>query len=308
MTPLLLMALLSTPNAPTSLSIVDARASAVRVVASTDPACTALGAYYYEIGDKTSARASGSVGTPAVLASTKMPIASASKWLYAMAVVQTHAPASSDVPFLNFTSGYTGMGNTGDCQGYATVSACLAQAGFATQTAANVGHFYYDSGHLENHAAQLTSWGTLALGPLGAAIGTQLGVSITYTQPLMAGGVYTSAATYAAVLRGVLTGTLKMSTLLDASPVCTLKSATCNALSTPMPRAWHYSLGHWIEDDATGDGAYSSPGKFGFYPWIDKTKTSYGVIARQAATGTEQQGYASAQCGQKLRSTWSALQ
>jgi len=31
-----------------------------------------------------------------------------------------------------------------------------------------------------------------------------------------------------------------------------------------------------------GDGAFSSPGAFGFYPWIDRTKTNYGVLARSA--------------------------
>ena len=34
-----------------------------------------------------------------------------------------------------------------------------------------------------------------------------------------------------------------------------------------------------------GDGAFSSPGLFGFYPWIDAGKTYYGVLARYDPTG-----------------------
>jgi hypothetical protein len=34
----------------------------------------------------------------------------------------------------------------------------------------------------------------------------------------------------------------------------------------------------------TGDGAFSSPGAYGFYPWIDASKTYYGIIARESTT------------------------
>ena len=39
----------------------------------------------------------------------------------------------------------------------------------------------------------------------------------------------------------------------------------------------HSALGHWVEED----GAYSSPGLYGFYPWIDHAQAWYGVIARR---------------------------
>ena len=64
--------------------------------------------------------------------------------------------------------------------------------------------------------------------------------------------------------------------------------------------SWHYSLGHWIEDDPAGDGAYSSPGAFGFYPWIDTSKTLYGVVARIVLAGA----YDSALCGAQIRKAW----
>jgi hypothetical protein len=62
-----------------------------------------------------------------------------------------------------------------------------------------------------------------------------------------------------------------------------------------------------VEDDPTtnGDGAFSSPGAFGFYPWIEASKNYYGVISRQAGSGNgEQEGYASAQCGRLIRHAW----
>ena len=46
-----------------------------------------------------------------------------------------------------------------------------------------------------------------------------------------------------------------------------------------------------------GDGAFSSPGTFGFYPWIDPGKTYCGVLARVAQNGA----FPSAQCGGLIR-------
>lgn len=65
---------------------------------------------------------------------------------------------------------------------------------------------------------------------------------------------------------------------------------------------WHYSIGHWVEDDPlSGDGAFSSGGTFGFYPWIDATRTTYGVIARVDERGS---GRESAKCGRLMREAW----
>ena len=94
---------------------------------------------------------------------------------------------------------------------------------------------------------------------------------------------------------------------LGTHAVCTRHSTTCNATFSPIPEAWHYSIGHWVEDDPNshGDGAFSSPGMYGFYPWIDATKAFYGIISRENMTGSGlQQGYASAQCGRLIRRAW----
>ena len=60
-------------------------------------------------------------------------------------------------------------------------------------------------------------------------------------------------------------------------------------------------MGHWVEDDpVTGDGTFSSAGAFGFYPWIDATKTYYGILAREDTSGGGN-GFPSAECGRNIR-------
>ena len=76
------------------------------------------------------------------------------------------------------------------------------------------------------------------------------------------------------------------------------------ALYSPGPddETWHYSLGHWVENDPErGDGSFSSPGAFGFYPWINADRSLYGVVARAAGAGS---GLASARCGRLIRQAW----
>ena len=128
-------------------------------------------------------------------------------------------------------------------------------------------------------------------------------IAMAYTQPQPAGGVRTTAADYGTFLRKLLGGTLKLGALLGSNPVCT-NPATCpSAVYTPIPdKSWHYAIGHWVEDDpASGDGAFSSAGAFGFYPWIDAAKTYYGIVARVDAAGS---GNESAACGALVRRAW----
>jgi len=108
----------------------------------------------------------------------------------------------------------------------------------------------------------------------------------------------------------VLFRSLQLGELLGANAVCTLPATDCRASRlTAIPEAWHYGLGHWVEDDPATTPeiniAYSSPGTFGFYPWIDASRSFYGVLARQtkAFTGVDE-GYASVKCGRLLRMAW----
>ena len=86
--------------------------------------------------------------------------------------------------------------------------------------------------------------------------------------------------------------------------MCTNSQTCANALYSPFAATESptYSIGHWVEDPLVSDGAYSSAGAFGFYPWIEPTRAHYGVLARQdfgLRSGAE-----SVPCGRKLRQAW----
>ena len=314
-----------TPPPPAVIGPTATSVSAATTTAQNNALCGAsVSPYYWEIGDKSGALASGSIGTGTngqILATTTLSIASSSKWLYSTYVTQLRGSAAAltanDIDFLHFTSGYSNMGDSSDsstCPASLnpdTVNQCLTLsnpqgAAFSAQDPTTVGKFDYDGGHMENHASKFTALGDVVVGSLGQVVGAELGsgVDITYTEPLMSGGVMTSASVYAIVLQHILDGTLAMHDALGSNAVCTVPSATCNAAFTPFPQeAWHYSIGHWVEDNAAtnGDGAFSSAGAFGFYPWIDATKTYYGILAREQQSGG---AYASAQCGRLIRRAW----
>ena len=108
---------------------------------------------------------------------------------------------------------------------------------------------------------------------------------------------------YATFLRKLLGNQLQLGALLGSDPVCTNPDTCPSAVYSPVAGdlSWHYSLGHWVEDDPVhGDGAFSSPGALGFYPWIDAGKKSYGVLARVAFGGADE----SAACGALIRKAW----
>jgi CubicO group peptidase (beta-lactamase class C family) len=293
------------------------RISAAKRTAATHPLCSArvLNSYYWEIGNQGGPLVSGSVtlrnGRPPVTADTVMGIASASKWIYAAYAVEKFGDELSGRPFLNLTSGYSNF-RTSDCPTGGTVAEC--KPGTRNRSEANGKIFHYDGGHMQRHAIDM-GLGSLGNESLAVEIGTAIGSDtvLGYVQPALAGGGSTTARQYAGFLRKLMPGTgakLQLGALLGSNPVCTLPSPTCIASRlTAVPEAWHYSLGHWIEDDPSTtpelNFAYSSPGSFGFYPWVDTSRTWYGVLARQteAFTGVDE-GYASVKCGRLLRLAW----
>ena len=307
-------------------------ASAVTQTARNNADCTAVQPFYWEIGNGDAALATGSStqagGTP-VTANTRMLIASASKWVYGMYVVQRRGGAANltaaDISFLNFTSGYTYMDTTtmsATCtappSGPNSINYCLTLPSstpgktFSSHDPSTDGLFYYNSGHEENHAGQFQpEINALDASDLGAAIAAGLGVdgvTLDYNQPLLAGGINATANDYARLLRAVVGGRLGMHDALGIHAVCAWSIGPgCDAVQSPAVSVqWHYSIAHWVEDDpATGDGAFSSPGAFGFYPWVEANRKYYGVIARFArGNGQIQEGLASGRCGRQLRAAW----
>ena len=320
------------------------RAQAAESTVSDEPLCTGLTPFYWEIGDKDGALASGTGGdnssTPPG-STTLMAIASASKWVFSSYVlekldVSTAAPLSaSDVQYLNFTSGYENMADA-TCELQTTVGGCLTASNLVggtngDQTTGDVGHFFYNGGHMQALAANVLSLGgdydnsVVTTPKLSTEIESEIGqdVVLYYSNPSLAGGIATTPGDYTAFLRHILAGDLRMKNYLSADMVCAhANSADCpTAVYSPVNQsapgmsndvsdeAWHYSLGHWIEDDPhVGDGAFSSPGADGFYPWIDSSVTYYGVLARYDSNPTAAPGQEpyiqSVYCGRLIRKAW----
>lgn len=304
-----------TPPAPppSGPDLATRSAAAGATAQSSSNACNPLRPFYWEVGDKTQRLAGASVAGSGVLsydADTQMNIASASKWLYGAYVAERRngALTAEDVQFLTFRSGYTNFGFSG-CEPGDTVASCLTHDTNALRTPANIDRFFYNGGHMQVHANVATPG--MALGALdNAALATEvrrvLGneISLSYTQPQLAGGVRTSANNYALFLRKVLNNQLKIAALLGTNSTCTNPLTCATAVGTPVPSnlSWSYSIGHWVETDpATGDGAFSSAGAFGFYPWIDAGKSWYGIVARVDLAGS---GAESAACGALIRKAW----
>ena len=284
----------------------DQRAAAARATAAGSDKCKAVLPFYWAIGGARGVRADGRVGARAPEASTQMPIASASKLVYAAFIAQRHHGqlTADDVRYLTFTSGYTNFRN---CRRGQTIAECDAMRSNGEHDAATDGRFFYNGGHMEHHAV-LDGLGTLDDAGLADAVNAALGTSFRYLQPQLAGGISTSAAEYGEFLRRIVDGQLQMKSLLGTHAVCTNPQTCATAVETPFKGVdVHYSIGHWVEDDADGDGAFSSAGAFGFYPWISRDETTWGVLARLSFTlNGARAGAASLLCGREIRAAWAS--
>lgn len=314
---------LSEPNAPNSPDAPDAptdpppddeptvqqRIDAATETAANHPACSVTElpeGFYWEIGDRDGVRASGAItGSNTPTATTVIPVASASKWVYATYVLEKRGRVlEEDVPYLRQTSGWTMSAADALCLGK-TVGECGANA---TLDDTLVGRFNYGPGHFLRHAADVMNLASMRALALTNEIKAQLGASdFRYTQTNVAGALQASASGYASFLRAMLRGEFVMSGELGAQKVCASAVCSGEAELSPAPpdEAWSYSLGHWVEDDPQrGDYAFSSAGALGFYPWIDGSKTWYGVLARRAALPSAEQGIRSIRCGRVIRQAW----
>jgi hypothetical protein len=249
---------------------------------ATPGECLHIGPLYWEIGDGKGTIEWGIHGST-VHAETVMPVASATKWLFAAYVAETRKLTQDDKDALRMISGYTEMRAKG-CLFAPTVGSCMDRAGGVVPD--NKGKFFYNGGH-DQHLAVALGLGSATGKQLGAKMSAALGVPVEMRIPQPAGGAALSATGYSLFLRKLLNKRLKLSALLGKDPVGE------DAVYSPAPKSWRYSYGHWIEDD----GSYSSPGAFGFYPWIQGS--TYGVVASRS---TSRQAYLeSAACGAALR-------
>jgi hypothetical protein len=286
------------------------RAQAARATASSHPDCSRdiLKSFYWEIGDVNGVRASGRVGGR-VNVDSIMNVGSASKWLYAAYAIEKFGYEPEMVPYLNFTSGYSNFDST-QCPDNVSIAECGAGAVNADEARDSI--FHYDGGHMQQHAI-LSGLGNLRNAGFAREVKRWIGpeLELRYKKPQPAGGAKTNALNYAIFLRKLLVDSptpLALGPLLGADAVCTIPGPDCVASpATSLPEAWHYSLGHWVEDDPATtpliNRAYSSPGLFGFYPWVDFDRKIYGILARNGLD-VENEPYNSALCGRMIRLAW----
>jgi len=312
---LLLLALIVTHTATAESPNVEQRRDAATETALLNATCKSIKPFYWEIGDKSASLVSASIGDK-YNAETRMLVASASKWLWGAYVVQLKQGILSeeDISFLTMTSGYTHF-RYQSCalmshrNASTTVRDCFTARGiFGGSSKRNVDdihRFHYDGGHYQKQALEL-ELGDKNYQTLLPELQQQLGddVIFSFDSPQIAGGINITPGHYAIFLRKILNSQLLMHDALGTYVVCT-NPATCSTSTyspTPSKESWHYSLGHWVEDDPNiGDGAFSSAGAFGFYPWIDHSKTFYGIIARKAGFGA---AVGSVNCGRIIRHAW----
>lgn len=316
--PVVLALVLSRLAGPAQAQSNSERAAAAASTASNNASCKILTSFYWEIGDRDAKLAYGTRGIFPPGAKDPLPIYSASKWLFGAYVYERRGGqlSTAEIRYLNLTSGNTG---SAQCTLNNTVSACRGLMGPGNPGRA--GSFYYAPAHFQQQAMEM-GLGNQTKAQLATTLRGVLGndLSLSYPRPHMAGGVQMSAAQYGLFLRKILSGRLLLSGgALGSHAVCTYTSETSattgrvqcpNALFSPtdgidhsLEEAWSYSLGHWVENDpVVGDGAFSSPGFGGFYPWIDSSRSYYGVLARLETKASS--AGASVSCGRLIRKAW----
>jgi CubicO group peptidase (beta-lactamase class C family) len=301
----LALSLLGAAHAAFAAPTQEQRSAAAQSTAQSNAACKAVQPFYWSVGDAHGVLADGSAGRRPPTATTQMPIASASKLVYAAFVAQQrHGQLTDDdVRFLHFTSGYTHFKS---CRRGQTVAECDAMRDNGEHDRADDGKFFYNGGHMQRHAV-LDGLGPLDDEGLARTVNQALGTSFRYAQPQLAGGISTSAADYGDFLRRIVAGQLQIKALLGTHAVCTNPKTCPTAAESFITADVHYSIGHWVEDDPDGDGAFSSAGAFGFYPWISKDETTWGVLARfRFELNGAKVGTASLMCGRQIRAAWAS--
>lgn len=290
-----------------SCALNAAAAGSAAETAQGAASCRALGDFYWEIGNARGVLASGQVGDD-YSANKEIQLASASKFVWGAYVLEKigkgQTPSQEQVDFLEMKSGYTAF-NPLFCLLSRSVGSCMDARSNSERENRNVGKFFYGGGHDQRMAASM-GFGRFSADQLTGEVMGLIGsdLDLRYKRPQPAGGMEGTPAAYGGFLRKILSGELRMKEFLGYQPVCAYPGGDCpTALSSPVKERWHYSLNHWVEDDPkTGDGAFSSPGLMGFYPWISADKTTYGLVARQ--TLSKSAYWDSVECGRDIRAAW----
>lgn len=281
--------------------------------ANTSPDCTSLGDFYWEAGNGAGKQFGFSRGS-SVTETTVMQLASASKWLYASAYVQSKGYenlSAAEKQRLNFTSGYLeGAGRMTICgDAGTTVAECYGPSyKNVSYRPLQTGRFYYDGGHMQKLALDDMGQRTgMGLASVMDWLNGQLGTSLPETPSAVAvaGGFRGSAEHYRLFLQKLLNAQYAMSVLLDADAVPAWPGGPGVAY-TPAPEGleFHYGLGHWIERELVNGTwtvvGHSSAGAFGFYPWVNAGRSQYMLLARSRWSLSGREGDMSRVCAHQI--------
>lgn len=181
-----------------------------------------------------------------------------------------------------------------------TLAACVDTIAAGTPKALPGKLFEYGSAHLHIAARMAEvktgkSWATLFDENVRVPLGLPADVAyFTFpkgkngtTNPLIAGGLRTSSDEYARILdvvfhRGAGLGipdALFTEQAKEPFPDVEIGGSPANGIGVP----WHYGLTAWLEcsSPATGCAAISSPGTYGFTPWLDRETGYYAVLGME---------------------------
>lgn len=205
---------------------------------------------------------------------------------------------------LSFTSGFV---SSDPCTFVATITleACTDQIKTVAFASAIGAEFDYGSTHLQVAArmAEVVTgkpWNQVFRETIADPLGLPAGVeyftlprlAIGTTNPLAAGGLRASMQDYAKMLAvvyhngthgGVAIGnsSLFQQQRVDQYPAALIRFSPMTATG----RAYRYGLTAWLECDtpASGCASISSPGAFGFTPWLDRDAGYYAIIGMELA-------------------------
>ena len=181
--------------------------------------------------------------------------------------------------------------------------------------------FYYASTHLQVAGLMaIKARGVASWQDVFAEFQTQTGLFPTAaydlpstSNPRLAGGMHWSGEEYMAFLKALRNGAL----LNAASMSELLADHTASATIVYSPTVaglgedWHYGFGLWQECQSatyncTAGSRVSSPGAYGAYPFWDRSKDYFGIVARQGALGTFTNGVAIERAVRPKAEEWAA--
>ncbi len=211
---------------------------------------------------------------------------------------------------LAFTSGFDRFDTNSACttNAAATLQSCAQDYYTKGLTYAPGTNFAYGSAHLEVAGAMAEIAGGKPFAQLyrdkvAAPLGIGTVTGFTYpsaANPLIAGGGVSTGEDYAKMLEGVLTNRL-----LSTTGMTTFKSDQTAAVTfayrpgatTTSAADWHYAAASWVECDfkpfdsrCATNPTISSPGLFGWTPWIDFGNGYYAVIAMEGPNTVDSSG------------------